>query len=179
MKNICIFLSANDLEKKYTQPAQKLGKLLTQNNFGLVYGGTEKGLMKIVSDEVQKYGGKITAVTTEAFKNDCKLNVEKTYIAKDLSARKKILNKEADAIVVLVGGTGTLDESTELIELKKQGDHNKPIVFLNTAGFYDGLKKQLVQMEQEGFLTKSLAELVYFADEPEEVIEYLHRELHA
>lgn len=173
MKNICVFLSANDLAKKYTLPAQKLGQLLAQNNFGLVYGGTERGLMKIVADEVGKHGGRITAITTEAFKNDCKQGVAKTFVTKDLSERKKVLNQEADAIVVLVGGNGTLDEATELIELKKQGDHNKPIVILNIAGFYDGLKQQLEKMENEGFLTKSLSELVHFAEEPEEVIEYL------
>jgi predicted Rossmann-fold nucleotide-binding protein len=66
---------------------------------------------------------------------------------------------------VLAGGLGTLDEATEVLELRKHGLHDKPVVLLNTAGFYDGLTLQLRRMEKEGFLPVPLAELVFVADE--------------
>ncbi len=54
--------------------------------------------------------------------------------------------------MITVGGTGTLDGATEILELKKPGDHTKPVVLLDTAGFYDGLRRQFQRMEDEGFL---------------------------
>ena len=83
----------------------------------------------------------------------------------------------SDAVVVLVGGIGTLDELTEVIELKKQGKHNKPIIVLNTENFYAGLKTQLQKMEDDGFTPRPINELVYFADQPEEAIAHLKKSL--
>jgi predicted Rossmann-fold nucleotide-binding protein len=76
-------------------------------------------------------------------------------------------------VVVMVGGTGTLDEATEILELKKHGKTDKPVVLLNTAGFYDGLKEQFRRMEEEGILPRPLTELVFFAEEPVGVLTYL------
>ncbi len=73
----------------------------------------------------------------------------------------------------MVGGTGTLDEATEILELKKHGMHDKPVVLLNTAGFYDGLKEQLLRMEAEGFLPLPLTELVFFAEDGVGAMAYL------
>ncbi len=73
----------------------------------------------------------------------------------------------------MVGGMGTLDEATEILELKKHALHSKPVVLLNTAGFYDGLKLQLQRMDGEGFLPVPLIDLVYFADEGADALAYL------
>jgi predicted Rossmann-fold nucleotide-binding protein len=73
----------------------------------------------------------------------------------------------------MVGGTGTLDEATEILELKKHGMHAKPVVLLNTAGFYDGLKQQFARMEAEGFLPLPLADLVHFAEDGASALAYI------
>ncbi len=86
-------------------------------------------------------------------------------IAKDLAKRKALMLARSDAVVVMPGGLGTLDEATEILEQRKHGLHDKPVVLLNTAGFYDGLTLQFRRMEQEGFLPVPLAELVFLADE--------------
>lgn len=91
----------------------------------------------------------------------------------DLAERKAELLARADAIVVLVGGLGTLDEVTEVLELKKHNLHDKPVVVLDTEGFYDGLRTQLRRMDEEGFLPRPLAELITFADTPAEVFAHL------
>ncbi len=80
-------------------------------------------------------------------------------------------------MVIMVGGTGTLDEATEILELKKHGHTAKPVVLLNTAGFYDGLKTQFRRMEDEGFLPVPLTDLVFFAEEPVEALAYLEESL--
>ena len=60
-----------------------------------------------------------------------------------------------------------------MLEYKKQDMHAKPIVFLNSGGFYEGFKLQLERMEKEGFLTKALADFLYFADTPEDAMRYI------
>lgn len=75
----------------------------------------------------------------------------------------------------MAGGLGTLDEATEILELRKHRRHDKPVVLLNTAGFYDGLMIQLRRMEQDGFLPVPLDELVFVAEEPAAAMEYLER----
>lgn len=177
--NIGIFCSANDLEPRYTAPAQQLATLLAAANHTLVWGGSNYGLMKVIADGVQSDGGKLIGVSMELFKQYARRDADEMIIAKNLGERKAILLDRSDSIVVLVGGLGTLDELSEVLELKKQGYHDKPIIVLNTAGFYDGLKQQLERMANEGFLpikeqegirVRPLSELIQFADSPEQIM---------
>lgn len=173
MKNVCVFLSASDLEEKYSNPARELGELIAKAGIGFVYGGSDKGLMKVMADAVQGAGGTVIGITMELLKNSRRRNASEMIIAGDLPERKKIMADRSDAVIVMVGGIGTLDEATELLELKKHGIYNKPIVFLNTDNFYEGLKIQFTKMEADGFLPKKISEMVSFADTPEEVINFL------
>ena len=174
MKNICVFCSTNEVEKKYVDVTKQLGTLIAKNNFNLVWGGGNRGLMKVISDSVQNNGGKIFGVTIEFLKDHRKMSADEMIITKDLPERKKLLLKKADAIILLAGGLGSLDEISEVIELKKHNFHLKPVVVLNTDKFYEGLKNQLQRMERDGFLSKPLDEFLYFANTPQEAIDYIN-----
>lgn len=177
MKNVCVFLSASPVPQVYIAPAKKFARLLVKHKYNFIWGGTDKGLMKIVSDEIKKNGGKTIGITTEFLKDSRKKDADAMIITKDFSARKKLMCQKSNAFVVLVGGIGTIDEITELLELKKHRFHDKPIIFLNTNNFYSGLKQQLIRMEKEGFLPRKLNQLVFFADSPKTAIEYLNTHL--
>lgn len=151
---ICVFLSAADLDDRYTRPAREFAKLLGKGGHTLVWGGSDVGLMKVVADGVQEAGGRLVGVSVQFLASKVRPGVDEMVIAKDLAERKKLLVEKADAVVIMVGGTGTLDEATEILELKKHGHTEKPVVLLNTAGFYDGLKEQFRRMEDEGFLPR-------------------------
>lgn len=172
-----VFLSAKDLPPKYTEPAVEFGKLLVQQGYRFVYGGSEVGLMKVVADIVEETGGSIVAVSTTIFQSVCRTGVSEVFLTGSISERKNVMLRESDAVVALSGGTGTLDEVTEIIELRKNNAHDKPVVFINTGGFWNGLKIQLETMEQEGFLFKPLHELLYFAESPQDAISYLNKHL--
>lgn len=129
--------------------------------------------MKVVADGVQESGGKLCGVSVEFLADKARPLADQMIVAKDLSERKKLLLDNADAVVIMVGGTGTLDEATEILELKKHGHTAKPVVLLNSAGFYDGLKQQFQRMEAEGFLPLPLADLVRVVEEPGEALAYL------
>jgi uncharacterized protein (TIGR00730 family) len=129
--------------------------------------------MKVVADGVEKAGGRLVGVSVEFLHDRVRARADEMVVARDLAERKKLLLEKADAVVIMVGGTGTLDEATEILELKKHGQHTKPVVLLNSAGFYDGLKEQFRRMDEEGFLPVPLTDLVFFAEEPVGALAYL------
>ncbi|GHH80577.1 cytokinin riboside 5'-monophosphate phosphoribohydrolase [Streptomyces sulfonofaciens] len=171
--NICVFLSAADLDERYTRPAREFAELLGKGGHTLVWGGSDVGLMKVVADGVEKAGGRLLGVSVEFLSDRVRRRADEMLVARDLAERKALLLEKADAVVIMVGGTGTLDEATEILELKKHGHHTKPVVLLNAAGFYDGLKEQFRRMDAEGFLPLPLTDLVFFAEEPVGALAYL------
>ncbi|MER5208111.1 TIGR00730 family Rossman fold protein [Streptomyces sp. NPDC002825] len=177
--NICVFLSAADLDARYTGPAREFAELLGKASHTLVWGGSDTGLMKVVADGVQDAGGRLVGVSVDFLAHKARPDADEMVIAGDLAERKALLLARSDAIVVMVGGTGTLDEATEILELKKHGKHSKPVVLLNTAGFYEGLRAQFHRMEAEGFLPLPLTDLVFFADDGPTALAYLEAEIAA
>ncbi len=171
--NICVFCSAAELDAVYTDAARTFARLLGERGHSLVWGGSDSGLMKVVADEVQEAGGRLIGISVEFLKNVARANADEMIVTADLAERKAAMLARSDAIVVMVGGTGTLDEATEILELRKHGMHTKPVVILNTAGFYDGLREQMRRMEAEGFLPVPLDKLVSFADDGTEALELL------
>lgn len=173
MKYITVFCSASDLEEKYITPAKEFGRLLGEHGYTLVWGGSDRGLMKVVASSVQDAGGDIIGVSVEHFKQFARKNATEMVVTKDNSERKRTMIERSDAIVILVGGVGTLDEATDIIALKKIDLYTKPVVILNTNKFYEGLKVQLQKMRDDGFISKPIEEILHFADTPENAIEYL------
>ncbi|MFJ9348822.1 TIGR00730 family Rossman fold protein [Streptomyces sp. NPDC101237] len=170
---ICVFLSAADLDERYTRPARDFGELIGKGGHTLVWGGSDTGLMKVVADGVHEAGGRLLGVTVEFLANKARPGADEMVIAADLAERKRLLLEKSDAVVIMVGGTGTLDEATEILELKKHRRTDKPVVLLNTDGFYDGLEQQFRRMEAEGFLPRPLAELMHFTAEPADALAHL------
>lgn len=173
--NICVFLSAADLDERYVGPARELAELLGKSGHTLVWGGSEVGLMKVVADGVQAAGGRLSGVSVEFLSHVVRQDCDEMVITKDLGERKALLLDKADAVIMLVGGTGTLDETTDILELKKHELCDKPVVAVNTAGFYDGLRTQLERMEAEGFLPVPLSQLIHFADTSKDALDYVEQ----
>jgi uncharacterized protein (TIGR00730 family) len=170
---ICVFLSAADLEERYTQSAREFGELLGAQRHTLVWGGSDTGLMKVVADGVHDKGGHLEGVSVEMFRDLARVDADEMVFAADLAERKRLLLERSDAVVIMAGGLGTLDEATDILEQKKHRLHVKPIVLLNTAGFYDGLTQQLRRMQSEGFLPVPLDDLLYVTDDSRRALAYL------
>jgi uncharacterized protein (TIGR00730 family) len=170
---ICVFLSAADLDERYTRPAREFGELIGAGGHTLVWGGSDTGLMKVVADGVQTAGGRLQGISVQFLRRHARKGADEMLVAQDLAERKALLLDRADAIVVMAGGLGTLDEATEILEQRKHGLHNKPVVLLNTEGFYDGLTMQLQRMENEGFLPVPVADLVFVTDDGARALAHL------
>jgi len=171
--NICVFCSAAELDDRYVVPARQFAELIGKGGHALVWGGSDAGLMKVMADGVRQAGGKLIGVSVEFLAHKAYEGADEMVVTRNLAERKAQMLARADAIVVMVGGTGTLDEATEMLELRKHGMHTKPVVLLNTAGFYDGLKEQFQRMEAEGFLPIPLTDLVFFATDAVGALAYL------
>jgi uncharacterized protein (TIGR00730 family) len=170
---ICVFLSAADLDERYTAPAREFGELLGRGGHTLVWGGSDTGLMKVVADAVHETGGRLVGISVELLRDRARRDADEMVITKDLAERKAMLLARCDAVVVMVGGLGTLDEATEILELRKHRLHETPVVLLNAAGFYDGLALQLRRMDADGFLPIPLSELIFFADDGASALAHL------
>lgn len=171
--NVTVFCSANDVGEEYTKAARELATAIAKSGHTLVWGGSDRGTMKVIADSAQAAGGKIVGISVEMLKTAARPNADEMLITKDWPERRAMLLERGDVIVVLPGGTGTLDEVTDVLEQKKHGLHEKSVIFLNTGGFYGGLKTQLERMDKEGFLNRPLSEFAAFAETPQEVMRYI------
>jgi uncharacterized protein (TIGR00730 family) len=171
--HICVFLSAADLDERYTRPAREFAELIGKGGHTLVWGGSDTGLMKVLADGVRESGGRLVGISVAFLRACARKDANEMVFAKDLANRKALMLARSDAVVVMAGGLGTLDEATEILELRKHRLHDKPVVLLNTAGFYDGLTLQLQRMETDGFLPVPLAELVFLADDGASALAHL------
>lgn len=180
--NVCIFCSSNDLDEKYLKPARELAKLLAGAGHDMIYGGSDYGLMRVMADGMQEGGAKIVGVTIPIYSSHARKNADEMIIAKTLGERKATMLERSDAVITLVGGIGTLDELTELIELKRQTHHDKLIIVLNTDGFYDGLHMQLQRIADEKLFKAgenahipipTIDGLIKFVHEPQQVMDIL------
>ncbi len=176
IKNICVFSSSsNSLNEAYYRDAELLGELLGKNGFNVVYGGSKLGLMYKVSMAAKKYGSKVTGIMPEKLYD---LGVSESfcdefYLTEGMRERKAKLDEKSDGVIALAGGFGTLEELSEMIVQKQLCYNNKPIVILNTLGFYCDLLKFFEKIIYEKFANKTSENLYYVANTPIDAIEYL------
>ncbi len=165
--------SARHVDDVYVTAAARLGKLIGESGWELIYGGTNVGLMKVVAEATMEAGGKVTGIIPECIhqRGWAAEGLDQLIIAPDMKERKFLLREHSDAFVALPGGWGTLEEITEVITLKQLGQHCKPIVFLNTAGFYTKLMDFIDAIEKSGFIAPIYRQLYEIVNHPEELME--------
>ncbi len=175
-KNICVFASSsNFLEEVYYQDAKELGKLLGQNGYNIVYGGSTLGMMWACASEVKNNNGKIYGVMPERLiEMGCRTdNCDEFYPAVGMRERKAKMDEISDGVIALAGGFGTLEELAEMIVQKQLGYNKKPIVILNTNGFYNKLIEFFDVIIEEKFANKLTKNLYFIAQTPAQALEYL------
>lgn len=175
-KRICVFCSSsNFLNENFYKDAKTLGKLLGENNFDIVYGGSTLGMMWACAEKVKENGGKIYGIMPKRLAEmGCKTdNCDEFYLSEGMRDRKAKMDEMSDAVIALAGGFGTLEELSEMIVQKQLGYNKKPIILLNTNGFYNKLLEFFEQMINEKFANKFTRELYYVASTPEDAINYL------
>ena len=176
MKSICVYCSSsNAVDPHYVAAAVEFGTLLGQRGLTLVYGGASVGLMGQLATAVHRAGGRVLGVIPQSLR-DREIAYEASdelIVTRDLRERKAIMEARADAFVALPGGFGTLEEVLEVLTLKQLRTHQKPVVFLNTAGFYDRLLAVFEQLYEQRFTKADHRHCYGVATAPADVLHLL------
>ncbi len=176
INTICVFCSSSeDLDKKYYSVAEKLGSLLGKKNYKLIHGAGTIGLMGVLMKSAVKSGCSVTGVVPEYLNRDNIVsNKDQTLIVTaDMKDRKEYMRSNSDAFIALPGGFGTLEELMEVITLKQLKYHTKPVIIVNSFGFYDNLLKQFDVYFKENFTIESYRNLYFVTDDLDNALNYL------
>ena len=160
----------------YTQHAEELGKILSDNNITLIYGGGNTGIMGAIANTMMQNGGKVIGIIPQKLvewehQHD---NITELSIVEDMHVRKKRMYELCDAAVILAGGVGTLDEFFEIVTWNQLSIHDKKIYILNSGNFFEYLLQHISQMEKEGFLYESVIENITVVDEPGQLLQHIN-----
>lgn len=164
--------SSNQVRPSYVQAAERLGELLADSHIRLVYGDGGIGLMAAVARGVLSHGGEAVGViprfmVEQGWNNP---NSTRTIVTETMHERKALICDMADAMVALPGGVGTFEELLECLTWKQLGLHAKPIVILNTDGYFDRLLACLDYMVDEQMMRPIHRRMYTVVSQPSDVL---------
>jgi uncharacterized protein (TIGR00730 family) len=159
----------------YAQHATELALMLAKYKIELVYGGGRKGLMGIVADIVMKENGIVRGVIPKLLAEweHQHENISELFVVDDMHIRKRKMYELCDAVLILPGGFGTLDELFEVLTWNQLSIHDKKVFILNTADFYHHLIAHLQYLSDEGFLWGDFDKTITVLSEPSQFEKYL------
>lgn len=176
VQNVAVFCGskpgANPL---YHNHAAELGQRLARAGIALVYGGGGRGLMGAVADGVMAEGGTVLGIIPQLLVEweAQHQGITELRVVDDMHIRKRTIYEACDAAIILAGGFGTLDELFEILTWNALKIHDKKIIVLNSAGFYDHLAAHCRRMYEDGFLYREWESSMQFCETPAEVISVL------
>lgn len=165
--------SSTKIHPDYFADARAIGEGLARRGIGLINGAGNMGLMGASSDACLAAGGDVTGVipTFMVEQNWHHTGLTRLIVTRDMHERKQTIADLSDGCIALAGGCGTLEELMEVITWKQLGLYLKPIVILNTRGYYDPLLAQLQRGIDEHFMGERHASIWRVAQTPEEAID--------
>ena len=168
--NITVYLGASKGgDRMYAREAKALGQWIGAQGHRLIYGGSRCGLMGVLADAVLENGSEVIGVEPSFFlegelQHD---GITRLIVTDTMTERRQKMIELGDAYIAFPGGTGTLEEISEVISLKKLGHLDKPVILLNLDGYYEPLIAMFQKMVKEGFLGREQLDKVFFAPDIE------------
>ncbi|MDD2708513.1 MAG: TIGR00730 family Rossman fold protein [Verrucomicrobiae bacterium] len=178
IRSVCVYsASSNAIDPAFFSAADELGALLAAKKWTLVFGGGKVGLMGEVARAVHRAGGRVVGVIPESLKKKeiAYDMADELVVTRTMRERKAIMDERADAFIALPGGFGTLEEIIEALTLKLLRYHRKPVVFLNTNGFYDPLLTLFDHIYEHRFAKAECRALYHVCRQPKEAVWYLEQ----
>ena len=169
LKSVCVYCGSRPgALPAYTEAAQQMGHALADEGWRLVYGAGDVGLMGEVARAAQSVGGEPFGVIPEHLvrREVGKTDLTTYIVTETMHERKKVMLMNADAVVILPGGPGSLDELFEALTWRQLGLHDKPIIVLNTEGYWDKLRDLLNHVMDQDFADPSLGDFLTWSATP-------------
>ena len=172
IKSLTIYCSASQkIDKKYFKIAKETAEIISNYKIRVIFGGGNVGLMGEIANTLVNLNKDIVGIIPKFLINKEKLNLKlkNLKIVNNMTKRKELLFKLGDAFLILPGGTGTLEEVTEVLSWKILKLHNKPIIFLNLENYWSPLIKQFEKMIKNKFGNKNLQNQYQVIKKPKEL----------
>jgi len=176
LKSIAVFCGSQAGNNPlFVQQATLIGSYLANNGIPLVYGGGNVGLMGAIANAVMQQGGKAIGIMPTILKEreHHHTGISELHVVQDMHERKKMMYQLCDAAIILPGGAGTMDELFEMYTWNNLKIHHKPILILNTAGFYNMLIAHLDAMTDAGFMYGDWKERIHIFENAQDLISFL------
>lgn len=174
MKKIAVFCSARkEIDPQYDKVAREFVRAASLRGYGIVSGGTIKGTMGEISDELRDCGGYHLGVIPRFMKEYVYPDLSEVIWTDTMAERKTLLRKDTCAVVALPGGIGTLDELIETFALVHLKQHEGKMFVLNHNGFYEPLRALLEHYVKTGMMSEETNAKMIFADTVEEILDAL------
>ncbi|MBK1663720.1 TIGR00730 family Rossman fold protein [Rhodospirillum rubrum] len=173
LRSICVFCgSSPGSDPAYLAAARALGAAMGREGLTLVFGAGNVGLMGATATAAIAEGGRVVGVIPEHLTRVETPHGElmELHVVESMHVRKRLMFERSDAICVLPGGLGTLDETFEILTWKQLGLHEKPVIFLNINGYWDPLLGLIDAIVAQGFARPSVRALYTVVDGVEAII---------
>jgi uncharacterized protein (TIGR00730 family) len=170
---ICVFCGARfGTNPGARELAASLGELLARERMTLVYGGGGVGLMGVLANAALAAGGKVVGVIPRFLlqREAGHPALDETVVVETMHERKLEMFERSDAIVVLPGGLGTLEEFFEVLSWRTLGLHTKPIVIVDIGGYWQPLAALLRSCVEGGFADRSHLDVVAFIEDLDQLL---------
>lgn len=161
----------------YIESAKELGERLAKEKIGIVYGGSNIGLMGAVADAALAHNGEVIGIMPEHLQKReiAHLHLTEIHFVESMHVRKKKMIDLSNAFIALPGGCGTLDEYFEVFTWAQIGLHENPVILYNINGFYDALIQHFEKMFEEGFIREEQRSILKVATNVNDIIAILNR----
>ena len=172
--SICVFCgSAHGARPQYREAATSLGKLIGERGFSLVFGGGNVGLMGELARAAHQAGAPILGVLPSFLGHlEQPLKAaEELVIVPDMQQRKAIMLERSDAFIALPGGLGTFDEIFEVLSTAQLQVHKKPLVLIDSEGYFTPFGDLIAAIVREGFAIRSIENFYRMVATPEAAME--------
>ena len=174
--NITVYLGANEGKDPALKAAvRELGTWIGENQHTLIYGGSKSGLMGDLAESTLLAGGRVIGVEPQffidmGFEYDA---ITQLIVTRDMSDRKAKMIELGDAFIAFPGGTGTLEEISEIMSKVALGHLSAPCIIYNLNGYYNSLRALLDHMTQMGLSSEEKQQGIYFADDLSDIVRIL------
>lgn len=178
IRSLCVYCGSSDRgPAAHKDAARAFGRELAQRGIHLVFGGGRVGVMGTLADAVLEGGGTVTGIIPDFLMRHevGHQGVTQLEVVATMHDRKARMAELSDGFVVLPGGLGTLEELFEIVTWKQLGLHTKPIVVVNSAGYWDNLRSVIDGIVAAGYARRENADLAAFVDSVDDVFPALAR----
>lgn len=171
---IAVYCSASfEIDPKFNKVAREFVRAASLHGYGIVTGGTIKGTMGEVSEELHDCGGYHLGVIPRFMEQYVYPELSEVIWTDTMAERKALLRKDTCAVVALPGGVGTLDEVIEVLALVHLKQYFGKIFLLNHEGFYEPLRQLLQHYVDMKMMTEATMSKVVFAEKPQDILNAL------